>query len=60
MKTQETWTDPIVDEIHRIRRELVQEAGGDLEALGKWLMKSQERHGNKLVTRPPQRVSKPK
>ncbi|MCL4217572.1 MAG: hypothetical protein KJ052_11305 [Candidatus Hydrogenedentes bacterium] len=51
MKTQETWTDPIVDELHRIRRELVEEAGGDLKALGAWLMKSQERHGDRLVTR---------
>jgi hypothetical protein len=56
MRIQETWTDPIVDEIHRIRRELTEEAGGDLTALGAWLMKSQERHGSKLVTRPPQRI----
>ena len=58
MKTQEKWTDPIVDEIHCIHREIVQEAGGDLMALGAWLMKSQERHGDKLVTHPPQRVEK--
>ena len=58
MKTQEQWTDPIVDEIHRIRREMVDEAGGDLKALGAWLMKSQERHGDKLVTNPPQRIEK--
>ena len=56
MKTQEIWTDPIVDEIHHIRLEIVKEAGGDLEALGKLLMESQERHGDKLVTRQPQRI----
>ena len=60
MKTQKKWTDPIVDEIHRIRREIVQEAGGDLKALGEWLMKSQERHGDKLVTHPPQRIKRQK
>ena len=58
MKTQQKWTDPIVDEVHRVRREILQEAGGDLRSLGQWLMKSQERHGDKLVTRPPQRIKK--
>jgi hypothetical protein len=47
MTTQTTWTDPIVDEIHRVREELVEEAGGDLQALGEWLMKVQERQGEK-------------
>lgn len=58
MKAEEIWTDLIVDEIHRIRLELVQEAGGDLQALGEWLMKSQERHGDKLVTRVSQHIKK--
>jgi hypothetical protein len=31
MKT-ERWTDPIVDEIHRIREELYEEAGHDFDA----------------------------
>ena len=44
-----SWADPIVDEIHRIREELVRKAGGDLESLGRWLMKEQERHGDRLV-----------
>ena len=58
MKNEENWTDPIVDEIHEIRRKILEEAGGDLESLGKWLMKSQERHGDKLVTRPPKLIKK--
>ena len=56
MKTQEAWIDPIVNEIHRVREEIVDEAGGDLRSLGEWLMKTQERHGDKLVTHPPQRL----
>jgi len=56
MKTQIKWTDPIVDEIHQVRREILKEAGGSLEALGDWLMKSQEQHGAKLITRKPQRI----
>jgi len=56
MKTQERWTDPIIDEIHQIRREIVEEAGGTLEALVTRLMKNQERHGERLVTRSPRRT----
>lgn len=37
MKATETWTDPIVDEVRRIRLELVKEAGGDLRSLVTWL-----------------------
>lgn len=55
MIAKEEWTDPIVDEVHRIRRELVVEAGGDLQSLGAWLMRKQERHGDKLVAPPPHR-----
>lgn len=57
MKTQDLWTDTIVDGIHQIRRELLDEAGGDLQSLGEWLMKSQERHGDKMVNFPPQRAT---
>ena len=56
MKTK-TWTDPIVDEVHRIREELAREAGHDLKRLGALIQESQKRHGDKLVTRPPQRPS---
>ena len=52
MKTKKTWSDPIVDEIHEIRKQLVREAGGTLDALVAKLMKTQERHGKKLVSHP--------
>ena len=51
MKTKKEWSDPIVDEIHEIRKQLIREAGGTLEALGEKLMKTQERHGKRLVSR---------
>lgn len=38
MKT-EKWTDPIVDEIHRIREELYEEAGHDFDAFVAFLRK---------------------
>lgn len=53
MTIQTTWSDTIVDEIHKIRQELLQEAGGDLESLGKLLMQKQDRHGDNLVTLDP-------
>ena len=55
MKTQDLWTDPIVEEIHRIREEMVAEAGGDLASLGAWLMKRQDRHAEGIVQSPPPR-----
>ena len=50
MKTK-PWTDPIVEEIRSIRRELVREANGDLDKFAARLMKSQKRHGKLLVSR---------
>ncbi len=52
MKTP-TWTDPIVDEIHEIRKEMAREADYDVHKLVAQIQESQKRHGNKLVTRPP-------
>ena len=57
MKTT-TWTDPIVDEIHAIREEMAKEAGYDLRVLAARIQESQKRHGDKLVTLPPQRLEK--
>jgi hypothetical protein len=57
MTIQKVWTNPIVDEILEIRQELLEEAGGDLQSLGEWLMKCQERHGDKLVNSSPERAS---
>ena len=56
MKTQAQRTDPIIDEIHRVRREIVKEAGGTLEALGKHLMESQKRHGDRVVKLPAKKI----
>ncbi|MBI2435706.1 MAG: hypothetical protein HYV26_22860 [Candidatus Hydrogenedentes bacterium] len=55
MKT-ETWTDPIVDEIHEIRKKIAEEAAYDLEKLAARLEESQKRHGDKLVDRSPRPV----
>ena len=57
MKTK-MWTDPIVDEVHRIREEIAREAGYDLRKLVARLQKSQKQHGNRLVTRTPRRLDK--
>ena len=53
-----TWTDPIVDEVHKIRKEIAREAGNDLRKLVERLKESQKRHGDRLVTLPPQRIEK--
>ena len=50
------WLDPIVEEIRKVREDLAREAGYDVKRLGARLQESQKRHGDKLVTRPPQRV----
>ncbi len=50
--TTKTWTDPIVDEIHRIREEIAKEADYDLHKLVARLQESQKRHGERLVTLP--------
>ena len=55
MKTK-IWTDPIVEEVRKVREELAREAGYDVKRLGARLQESQKRHGAKLVTRPPQRI----
>ncbi|MBM3290451.1 MAG: hypothetical protein FJY92_09890 [Candidatus Hydrogenedentes bacterium] len=33
MNKTETWTDPVIEEVRRIRQELLKKAGGDLRAL---------------------------
>jgi hypothetical protein len=50
MKTQ-IWTDPIVEEVRAIREALARENGYDLDRLAAMVMKSQTRHGKKLVDR---------
>ena len=56
--TTRIWTDPIVDEIHRIRQEIAKEAGNDLHTLVLRLQESQKRHGDRLVTRLPRKQNK--
>lgn len=53
--TTRIWTDPIVDEIHRIRQEIAKEAGNNLHTLVLRLQESQKRHGDRLVTQPPRK-----
>ena len=56
MKTQ-IWTDPIVEEVRATREALARENGYDLDRLAAMVMKSQTRHGKKLVDRSlPQRA----
>jgi 1-aminocyclopropane-1-carboxylate deaminase/D-cysteine desulfhydrase-like pyridoxal-dependent ACC family enzyme len=55
MKTK-IWTDPIVDEVHKVREQIAQEAGNDLRKLVARLQESQRQHADRLVTRPPQRI----
>ena len=50
--------NPIVDEIHRIREEILAEFGGDLDALVAELQRRTEesaRAGRKVVALPPRR-----
>lgn len=56
MTTRIPWTDPIVEEVHRIREEMLEEAGGDLAALGALLKRSQLAHRDRLVRLPPKRL----
>ena len=43
------WSDPIVDEIHQIRQDIMDEAGGDLDVLVDRLMREQEEDPDRLV-----------
>lgn len=49
------WTDPIVAEIHEIRRQMAAEHGNDLHALGRHLMERQKDHADRLIAFPPRR-----
>jgi hypothetical protein len=40
------WTDPIVDEIHRIREDMAREANYDMETLGRRLQESERRRNH--------------
>jgi hypothetical protein len=44
------WEDPIVEETRAAREELVNEYGGDLDALWQHLQKVQEQYRDRVVT----------
>ena len=47
------WEDPIVKETRAAREQLVEEFGGDLDALWEHLQKTQERYRDRVVTGQP-------
>jgi hypothetical protein len=49
------WEDPIVRETREAREKLVDEFGGDLDALYEHLLKVQERYRDRVVTLPPKK-----
>jgi hypothetical protein len=49
------YKDPIVEEIHRIRREHAETFNYDLHAICESLRKEQAASGHKVVSRPPRR-----
>jgi hypothetical protein len=52
-----TWIDPIVDEVRAAREELFREADYDLGRMHDRIMRSQERHHERLVRAPARPVS---
>lgn len=46
-------TDPIIEEVRRIRQEYVQHFGYDLRALAADLRKHEQQHPERLVSFPP-------
>lgn len=45
MNAAETWVDPIVEEIHQVRREMLAEAGGTLSGLMQMIAASEKKYG---------------
>lgn len=45
--------DPVVAEIRAVRRELSDRFGDDVNALCDFLAQQEQRHGDRLVNRPP-------
>jgi len=52
-------TDPIVDEIHRIREKISEEHGHDIRAIGKAAKAREGQSGHEVVSFAPQSVEKP-
>jgi hypothetical protein len=53
-------TDPIVDEIHAIREEIVRRHDYNLDAIVEMLQKASAQSDRRVVTLPPRPVVKPK
>jgi hypothetical protein len=49
----ETFKDPIVEEIRKIRRQIEKENGDDLDRMAEAYYENQRRHPEKYVTRHP-------
>ena len=46
------WEDPILDEVHAWREEMMNEAGNTVEGLFELLRREQEKYRDRLVTLP--------
>jgi hypothetical protein len=49
------WTNPIIEELHEVRRQIAAEHGDDIQALGRHYMERQKAHADRLVSFPPRR-----
>ena len=47
--------DPIIDEIHAIRRQIAAEHGNNMQRIGAYFMERQKRHADKLTAFAPRR-----
>jgi hypothetical protein len=47
------WRDPIVEETRAAREELVEEFGGDLDALWEHLQETQKKYQDRVITGEP-------
>lgn len=43
------WTDPVVEEIHQIRKKMLADVGGDIEALMEKFRAHQDAHGGVVI-----------
>jgi hypothetical protein len=53
-------TDPIIEEVRRIREEYAKHFNYDLQAIADDLRKQEQRHPERLVSFPPKRLRKTK
>jgi hypothetical protein len=53
-------TDPIIEELHKVRENLGKRFGYDVRRIGKALQANQGQQGHRVVTRPARRVPKKK